>query len=43
MRTDVGDNLEDRLTIKTKKKSYKMVLHHGMKAVKRAFTRAGLI
>jgi hypothetical protein len=43
MKTDVGDNLEDRLTIKTKKKSYKMVLHHGMKPVKRALTRAGLL
>ncbi len=43
MKSNVGDTLEDRLTIKTKNKTYKMVLNHGMKPVKRAFTRAGLL
>ncbi|MEZ5119083.1 MAG: hypothetical protein R2686_04155 [Candidatus Nanopelagicales bacterium] len=43
LKSNVGDTLEDRLTIKTKKKSYKMVLNHGMKPVKRAFTRAGIL
>lgn len=42
-RSNVGDKMEDRVTIKTTDKSYKMVLHHGMKPAKTALEAAGLI
>jgi hypothetical protein len=41
-KSNVGDSIEDRLTIKTGDKSYKMVLHQGMKQAQRALKAAGL-